>query len=126
MITFESRGSFKKTEDFLKSLSDGSIYKALERYGKEGVTALANATPVSSGLSASSWYYEIKKNGGRWSIGFYNSHRIPGGPPVVILLQYGHGTGTGGYVPGYDFINPAIQPIFDKISNEVWKAVKSA
>lgn len=124
MITFTSSGSFQKTEAFLKKLSRGEIYKALETYGKQGVAALAAATPVDSGLASNQWSYEVKVDRTFATISWLNSN-VEGGVPVVILLQHGHGTGTGGYVQGRDFINPAIRPIFDKISNEVWKAVTS-
>ena len=125
MITIESSGSWKKTDEFLKTMTSGKIYSTLDKYGRFGVDALANATPAETGLSAQSWRYEIKKTKGAYSITWFNSH-VVGGVPVVILLQYGHGTGTGGYVQGRDFINPALRPIFDKIADEVWKAVTSA
>lgn len=123
MITFESSGSFDKTEAWLHRLQRGEFYKVLDRYGQMGVSALAAATPVDSGEAARSWGYEVRIKGSSASIAWTNSN-MAGSVPVVILLQYGHGTGTGGYVQGRDFINPAIKPIFDKISNEVWKAVK--
>lgn len=92
----------------------------LDKYGKMGVEALSSATPVDSGLTASSWYYEIQNDGNSASIEFHNSH-INKGVPIAIILQYGHGTGTGGWVEGRDYINPAIQPIFDQLAEEVWK-----
>lgn len=125
MIEFKSTGSFKKTESFLAKIKGGGIYQILDSYGRAGVAALASATPEESGASASSWGYEIVKSAGKYSIYWTNSHTVSG-IPVVILLQYGHGTGTGGYVQGRDFINPAIRPIFDKIADGVWKAVTSA
>ena len=94
----------------------------LDKYGREGVKALESATPVDTGLTARSWYYEIKKTNGSVSISFYNSN-IQNGIPIAIILQYGHGTGTGGWVEGRDYINPAIQPIFDKIAEKAWKEV---
>ena len=94
----------------------------LDKYGREGVAALASATPVDSGLTASSWYYKIERQNGSASINFYNSN-INEGVPIAIILQYGHGTGTGGWVEGRDYINPAIQPIFDKIADDAWKEV---
>ena len=87
-----------------------------------GVEALSSATPIESGLTASSWYYKIENKDGKASINFYNSN-IQNGVPIAIILQYGHGTGTGGWVEGKDYINPAIQPIFDKIVNDAWKEV---
>jgi len=89
------------------------------------VTALAAATPVESGETAKAWSYKIVKQGRSHSIEWHNSH-VEGGSPIAILLQYGHGTGTGGYVQGRDFINPAIQPIFDQIAADIWKVVTSA
>ena len=94
----------------------------LDKNGREGVAALASATPVDSGLTASSWYYEIVNRIGSAKITFYNSN-IQNGVPIAIILQYGHGTRNGGWVQGRDYINPAIQPIFDKIANEAWKEV---
>lgn len=98
------------------------IYKSLERYGQEGVAALSSATPADTGLAANSWYYtvEVTKNGA--SITWSNSD-VEGGFPVAVMIQYGHGTGTGGYVSGRDYINPAIVPIFDKIAESVWREV---
>ncbi len=125
MITIESKGSFAKTEAFFQAMKRKQIFSALDHYGRLGVSALQQATPVDSGQSARSWSYEILRDGKSYSIIWTNSN-IVAGTPVVILLQYGHGTGTGGYVEGRDFINPAIQPIFDKISTEVWKVVTSA
>lgn len=125
MFSFESSGSFKKTEAALKRMLKGDVFNALDQYAREGVAALANATPVDSGISAASWNYEVTKSFGFYSITWTNDH-IVDGRPIVILLQYGHGTGTGGYVQGRDFINPAMKPIFDKIADKVWKAVTSA
>ena len=125
MISFETSGSLSRTEKFLSTLSRGDFYRALENAGREGVAALSAATPVESGLTSTSWDFEIKRSKGSASITWSN-HQTVNGVPLVILLQYGHGTGTGGYVQGRDFINPAIKPVFDKIANDVWKAVTSA
>jgi len=125
MFSIESSGSFKNLESFLKSMSRNSMYDALDQYAREGVSALASATPVDSGVTAESWNYEITKSRGSYSIVWTNSHVVDG-RPIAIMLQYGHGTGTGGYVQGRDFINPAIKPIFDRIADNVWKAVTSA
>lgn len=125
MFSLESSGSFKKTETSLRRLSKAEMFAALEQYGREGVAALSNATPVDSGATAASWSYEVRKTFGSYSITWTNSH-VVAGSPIVILLQYGHGTGTGGYVQGRDFINPAMKPVFDRIANAVWKAVTSA
>ena len=125
MISAESKGSFKNTEAFLHKVSKIDILKILRSYGQKGVNALASATPVESGLAASSWGFEVSGAGGKYTITWTNSD-VENGFPVVIMLQYGYGTGTGGYVQGRDYINPAIRPIFDSIANEVWKAVTSA
>lgn len=125
MITFTSSGSFENTERFLRKMSSGDIFKSLEVYGEEGVAALAAATPVESGGTAAAWSYTVSRSRGEYSIEWTNGN-VVGGVPVVILLQYGHGTGTGGYVRGRDFINPALKPVFDRIAENVWKAVKSA
>ena len=125
MIKIESKGSFKNTESFLKKVSNRSIYNSLDKYAREGVAALKSATPVDSGLTAASWYYKISSTRGSYSITWMNSH-TPSGRPVAIMLQYGHATGTGGYVQGRNYINPAIKPIFDRIARDVWKAVTSA
>lgn len=122
MYTLETSGDFKKTEGFLKRMSKGDIFRSLEKYGQLGVSALARNTPVDSGETANSWTYEIKKDGGSYSIIWSNTH-MAGPTPVAILLQVGHGTGTGGYVAGRDYINPALAPIFDQIATEVWREV---
>lgn len=125
MITFSSKGDFRNTERFLSRMSRQDIMASLNRYGREGVAALALYTPKDSGASAESWTYEIKKDKLGFSITWMNTN-VVSGIPVVILLQYGHATGTGGYVRGRNFINPAIQPIFDRIADDVWKAVTLA
>lgn len=125
MLTFTVSGSFQKMESFLKSVSKLDIMSILNSSGQEGVKALSSATPVESGRAASSWGYTVSKKGGVYSIAWTNSD-VENGFPVVIMLQYGYGTGTGGYVQGRNFINPAIRPIFDKIADKVWKAVTSA
>ena len=125
MITFESKGSFQNTEKFLKKMSSNDIFNSLHKYGRMGVAALASTTPVDTGLAASSWEYEIVRERGSYTIYWLNTN-VENGANVAILIQYGHGTGTGGYVQGRDYINPAIQPIFDKIADDVWKEVKRA
>ena len=124
MITVTARGDFSKAERFLAAIKAGKLYDSLSQYGRMGVQALASRTPVEPGQTAASWSYEVKVSSGKVSIAWTNSHTVSG-TPLVILLQYGHGTGTGGYVAGRDFINPAIQPIFDKIADAVWKRVTS-
>ena len=122
MISFESRGTFKKTFDFFDKMTGGDVYRALERYAQQGVDALVSATPVDSFLTASAWDYEIKRVRGGATISWTNTNLVSG-VPVVILLQFGHGTRNGGYVQGRDFINPALKPVFDKIADGVWKVV---
>lgn len=125
MIEIVSSGSFNRTENFLKRILRGDLFSVLSQYGQAGVNALANATPVDSGLTAASWTFEVIRTKTSWEIVWRNTN-VVAGRPVAILLQYGHGTGTGGYVTGRDYINPAILPIFDKIASDVWKVVTSA
>ena len=122
MIGFRQKGDFSKLTNFLEKAKEAVHLGNLDEYGREGVAALASATPVDSGLTANSWYYEITNKNGSATISFLNSN-IQNGVPIAIILQYGHGTGTGGWVQGRDYINPAIQPIFDKIADEAWKEV---
>ena len=122
MISFRQKGDFSKLTRFLEKAKETVKIGDLDRYGREGVAALSSATPVDSGLTAKSWYYEIKQGRESVSISFHNSN-IQNGVPIAIILQYGHGTGTGGWVQGRDYINPAIQPIFDKIADNAWKEV---
>ncbi len=123
MIKLRLRGDFSKTTNFLTKAKKASLLKDLDRYGKAGVAALTSATPVDTGLTASSWYYEIHHTEGvSVTLSFFNSN-IQNGVPIAIILQYGHGTRNGGWVEGRDYINPAIQPIFDEITNKAWKEV---
>lgn len=122
MITFRQKGDFSKLTRFLEKAKEVVKIGDLDKYGREGVAALSSATPVDSGLTASSWYYEIKNQNGSATIEFHNSN-IKDGIPIAVILQYGHGTGTGGYVQGRDYINPAIQPIFDRIAEDAWREV---
>lgn len=124
-ISFKITGSTKRTQTFLQRMQTNNIYLGLERLAQQGVTALEQATPKASGETAAAWSYRITYHGSSVSIEWTNSN-IVDGVPVVILLQYGHGTGTGGYVQGRDFINPAIKPIFDQIANDVWKKVTTS
>ena len=122
MIKFTHKGNFSKTNRFLQRAKSGVSLNDLDKYGQAGVAALSSATPVDSGKTASSWYYEIERQNGKVLIHFNNSN-INDGVPIAIILQFGHGTGTGGWVEGRDYINPAIQPIFDEIANNAWKEV---
>ena len=122
MISFRQKGDFSKLDRYLERAKEAAKIGVLDKYGREGVAALSSATPVESGKTASSWYYEIKRQNGIILIDFLNSN-INKGVPIAIILQYGHGTGTGGWVEGRDYINPAIQPVFDKITSEAWEEV---
>lgn len=122
---FSSSGSTAKTQAFLQKMQAGDVLSGLESLAQQGVNALAAMTPVDTGLTAASWSYEITTSGGTTKISWINTNRI-GGVKVAIILQYGHGTGTGGFVAGRDYINPAIQPIFDQIADDVWKKVTLA
>ena len=122
MIRFRQKGDFSKLTRFLEKAKEVVHLGDLDQFGRAGVAALASATPVDSGETARSWYYEISNKKGSVTISFHNSN-IQTGVPIAIILQYGHGTGTGGWVEGRDYINPAIQPIFDQIAAEAWKEV---
>lgn len=122
MISFRQKGDFSKLTRYFEKAREAVKLGVLDKYGREGVAALASATPKDTGKTASSWGYEIKHQNGSVSLVFKNSN-INKGVPIAIILQYGHGTGTGGWVQGRDYINPAIQPIFDKLADEAWKEV---
>lgn len=124
-ISFSSTGDLKRTSDFLVKMSRGDLFRNLEGLAQQGVSALAAATPVDSGLTAASWSCKVNVGLRSSTISWTNSN-IVGGVPVAILLQYGHGTGTGGWIQGQDYINPTIKPVFDNIANQAWKAVTSA
>ena len=123
MIAFSQKGDFNIALKYLNKIKDiTTMEMALKQYGEQGVEALRNATPKDSGKTADSWYYVINRDGDKVRIDFKNSNVIEG-VPIAIILQYGHGTGGGGYVEGRDYINPVVQPIFDAIANEAWKEV---
>lgn len=122
MITFRQKGDFSKFNRYLERLKEAVKLGDLNKYGRQGVQALSSATPIESGETANSWYYKINRTKESVAITFHNSN-IQNGVPIAIILQYGHGTGTGGYVEGRDYINPAIQPIFDRIAEDAWKEV---
>ena len=123
-IVFKQKGDYSKITKYLERIKRGVNIKSLEKYAQEGVKALAAATPVRTGLTAKSWYYKIERGDGSITITFNNSN-IQNGVLIAIILQYGHGTGTGGWVEGRDYINPAIQPIFDKLTEDAWKEVSN-
>lgn len=122
MIRFNHKGDFSRTFRFLEKSKNVSDLINLDKYGNEGVAALASATPVKTGLTSKSWTYDISQSKNTITISFKNSN-IQNGVPIAVILQYGHGTRNGGWVQGRDYINPAIQPIFDKIANNAWKEV---
>ena len=122
MIYFRHKGDFRKFTTYLSRVKQAVKLSELDKFGKEGVAALMSATPVDTGLTANSWYYKIENANGTVKISFHNSN-IQNGVPIAIILQYGHGTRNGGWVEGRDYINPAVQPIFDKIVNDAWKEV---
>lgn len=122
MIFFKQKGNFKKTEKLLKKSLGKDYRSVLEKYAREGVQALAAATPVRTGLTAASWSYEIIQNGSSLSIVWKNSN-VQKYVNIALILQYGHGTGTGGWVEGIDYVNPALKPIFDKMADAAWKEV---
>ena len=122
MITVRHKGSFSKTIRYMAKAKEYFQVSDLDRFGKEGVAALASATPIDTGETASQWYYKIERSKGSVTITFNNSN-IQNGVPIAIILQYGHATRGGGWVEGRDYINPTIQPIFDEIAEKAWKEV---
>ena len=122
MIKIRQKGDFKKLTSFLERAKEGLDIGVLDKYGRKGVAALSSATPVHTGLTASSWLYKIENKNGVAKIEFHNSN-IQNGVPIAVILQYGHGTRNGGYIVGRDYINPAIQPVFDELAKNAWKEV---
>lgn len=124
MITFRQRGNFNKTEKFLKKSLGRNYVDVLERFGKQGVEELSAHTPIDSGTTAASWYYEIIQNESKGTISVvWKNSNVNKGVNIAVILQYGHGTRTGGWVEGRDYINPALQPIFDRMAEAAWKEV---
>ena len=122
-VIVRHRGDLHKTRNFLTKAQQAQYQTILEHYGQRGVEALAAATPRDTGLTAASWGYQVEVGrNGRASVSFTNSNVVRG-VPIAIILQYGHGTRNGGYVQGRDYINPAVQPIFDEMANTLWKEV---
>ena len=122
MITFSCKGNFSKTSNFLENALRNSQIDQLEKYGQQGVKALSAATPEATGETANSWDYRIERKNGVATIIWFNNH-VVNGVNIAVILQYGHGTRNGGWVEGRDYINPAIQPIFDEIAESAWKEV---
>ena len=125
MIQVNVRVNTNNTERFLKRAKRMSPLKILEKYAEEGLNALVEATPVDTGLTSQSWYYEIFKEGDVYSVRWYNSN-IQNGIRIAVILDLGHGTSNGGYVQGRNYIKPAIRPVFDKIAASAWKEVTDA
>ena len=125
MIFFDSKGGLPKTGRFLNFLLNWDFKRYLAKYGQLGVDALASATPKDTGKTANSWSYEITKDQGKYTI-YWKNTNINDGIPIAIIIQYGHGTRNGGYVQGRDYINPALQPIFDQIAEDAWNEVRRA
>ena len=122
MIKIRQKGDFKKLTSFLERAKESLDIGVLDKYGRKGVAALSSATPVDTGLTASSWFYKIENKNGVAKIEFHNRN-IQNGVQIAVILQYGHGTRNGGYVVGRDYINPAIQPVFDELAKNAWKEV---
>lgn len=124
MIRIRQKGDFSRATRYFQQLK--SVHKKvnLDKYGEAGVEALASATPIDSGETANSWYYEVTYSNNKATLIFYNSH-VNDGVPIAIILQYGHGTRNGGYVDGIDYINPALKPVFDKLAEDAWREVTS-
>ena len=122
MITIESQGDWKLTRNWFDRMTKLDLALIMNQFGKEGVAALASATPSRTGSTAKSWNYEVKRTGNNWKITWTNSN-VNKGANIAVLIQYGHGTRNGGYVVGRDYINPAIRPVFDKIAQKAWKEV---
>jgi hypothetical protein len=125
MISFSSKGNFSNIEKFLAAMKRKQYLDVLNDYGAQGVAALSAATPKDSGRTSESWTYEIEQSLGSSSI-YWSNTNINEGVNIAVIIQYGHGTGSGGYVAGRDYINPSIRPIFDSIAEAAWKEVQSS
>lgn len=125
-ISMTTKGDFDKTIKFLKTIKEKHWLKKLDTYGRQGVEALAAATPKDTGLTADSWNYEIDDDGETLTLAWYNTNVVNDYFNVALMIQYGHGTKGGGYVEGIDYINPALKPIFEKISGNIWEDIKSS
>lgn len=125
MFSVTSSGDFEKTTKFLNFMKSGDLWRNLDKYGRQGVDALSSATPFDTGRAAQSWGYQLGRQNGRYSISWFNTD-VEGGVNVAVIVQYGHATGTGGWVEGRDYINPAIRPVFDRILDDIWGQVRRA
>lgn len=121
-ITFRQRGDLSKTQRFLRNAQSAIKFRNLETYAEQGLKALQESTPLDSGETARCWYYEIERTSSSVSVVYKNSN-INDGVQIAVILQYGHGTGTGGYVEGRDYINPAVRPVFDQLADDIWEEV---
>lgn len=124
-IEIKSKGSFGKTFEFFHRKLTHAMWEKLYHYGELGVEALRNATPVDTGKTRDSWTYEVEVDKNQATIIWKNTNIVDEWANVAILLQYGHATRTGGYVQGRDYINPALKPVYDKITEELWGDLKS-
>ncbi len=122
-VKLKVHGNFNRSYKYLDKLQNLKLERILNKYGQMGVEALSSATPLRTGETAGSWFYDISITGTGFSVSWNNSH-VNKGVNIAIILQYGHGTGTGGYVQGRDYINPALQPIFDQMAEEAWNEVR--
>ncbi len=122
IIVIKHRGNFEKTERFFKRMLDFEVEEVLAKYGEKGVAALSAATPINTGKTSSSWFYEIEKTGGGYNIVWSNSN-VNDGVNIAAIIQFGHGTGNGGYVSGVDYINPSLEPVFKELAEEAWREV---
>jgi hypothetical protein len=122
MITVSSSGTFNKTHKFFQFMKSTRPFDPLDRYGREGVRLLSSATPIDTGETANSWSYNVEHRGSRHILTWSNDN-VEDGVNIAVIIQYGHGTGTGGYVQGIDYINPALRPLFDKLVEDVWREV---
>ena len=125
MLTLTVKGDWSKSFDFLQKASDMQIQSILEKFGERGVEALASTTPKRTGRTASSWSYSVNKTGKGWEVNWENSN-VNQGVNIALIIQEGHGTGTGGYVSGIDYINPALGPVFNQLADEAFREVTSA
>lgn len=121
-VTFSQKGDFSKTNSMLQRMLENVDLSILDKYGRKGIQLLESATPIDTGVTAASWYYTIEHDKNQATLTFNNSNVVRG-MSIALLIQYGHATRTGGWVEGLDYINPALQPLFEELANEAWKEV---
>lgn len=122
VVTVKIKSDLPKLKRLLDKMNNSNVQRIFDKYGQIGVEELSAATPVDSGVTASCWSYEVHHDSNSVSLQFFNSNENKG-VPIAVILQYGHGTGTGGWVQGRDYINPALRPVFDRLAEEVWREV---